>query len=483
MAWAILLAVAAAAPRSRLRRYGGWFFLALGLVVLARNHGVPVIESLGRLPGFDRADTFAFAPPVAGFALAVAAAIGIDALGGGELRSRRFVIAVVIVVSGSALLVAEGGGGPPVPHVALHPGWVLVGGLAAAFVIYAALLAIRHPDSLRARQFTAGGATATLLAELFVLFPSSAIYAPRSDPLRPPPWLALLRPGLAQDPSGRVFGFDAVLYPDTAGVFGLSDVRTVDGLYINRYVTYLKSFVFPFVDRFTGDELPDDTVQANPMFDLLGVRYVMASTRVLDSVVSAGQYRFVGSSGGVKVYENSHRTPRAFVVQDVHETADVASAVTYLRSLGHARIDGTTRVDQFDPARQAVVEVARGTSLSPPAAPGDQVPSREARIASYDSQRVEVDVPAGAPGLLVLTDAYYPGWRVTVNGRPAPILATDVAFRGVMLGDGAAEVVFSYQSPGGRLGWGIPLLAVLSVAAAALVRRRRGGGGGEATDG
>jgi hypothetical protein len=218
------------------------------------------------------------------------------------------------------------------------------------------------------------------------------------------------------------------------------------------------------------------------MFDLLGVRYVMASTRVLDSVAGAGQYRFVGSSGGVKVYENSHNLPRAFVVQDVHRAGDVAGAVSYLQSLGSAWPDGTTRVDRFDPARQAVVEVAPGTPL-PSVAPDSQVAGREARIASYDSQRVQVDVSAGAPGLLVLTDAYYPGWRVTVNGRPAPILATDVAFRGVMLGDAAAKVVFSYQSPGGRLGWGIPLLAVLSVAAAALVRRRRGGGGGVATDG
>jgi hypothetical protein len=52
-----------------------------------------------------------------------------------------------------------------------------------------------------------------------------------------------------------------------------------------------------------------------------------------------------------------------------------------------------------------------------------------------------------------------------------------------MLGDAAATVVFSYRSPGGKLGWGVPLLAVLSVVAAALVvRLRRDGRAGEATD-
>jgi hypothetical protein len=483
MAWATLLAVAAAAPRSTLRRSGGWFFMTLGLVVLARNHSVPIVESLGRLPGFNRADSFAFAPPVAGFALAVAAAIGIDALGSGGVRRRRLVIGVVVVVVGSAVLVAEGGGRSPVPHVALDRSWVLVGGVAAAIVTFAALVAVRSPDSLGARRLAAGLATATLLAELFVLFPSQSIYAPRSDPFRRPPWLALLQPGLTQDPSGRVFGFDDVLYPDTAGAFGLSDVRTVDGLFVTRYVTYLKSFVFPFVDRFTGDGLPDDTAQGNPMFDLLGVRYVMSSTREIDRAAGAGQYRFLGTSGGVKVYENAHSVPRAFVAQDVHEAGDMAGAVSYLRSLGSAWPDGTTRLHRFDPARQAVVEVAHGSSVPLPTAPGDQAPGRATHIASYDSQRVQVDVAAGAPGLLVLTDAYYPGWHATVNGRPAPILATDVAFRGVVLGDAAARVVFTYRSPGGNLGWGIPLLAALSLIAVAVVLRlRRGGRAGDTKD-
>ena len=97
---------------------------------------------------------------------------------------------------------------------------------------------------------------------------------------------------------------------------------------------------------------------------------------------------------------------------------------------------------------------------------------------------MQVDVPAGPPGLLVLTDAYYPGWQATVNERPASILATDVAFRGVIVGDAAATVVFTYGSPGGNLGRGIPLLAVLSaIAVAVVVRLRRSGRAGAATDG
>jgi hypothetical protein len=208
------------------------------------------------------------------------------------------------------------------------------------------------------------------------------------------------------------------------------------------------------------------------MFDLLGVRYVVARSEILDAG-GGDQYRKVGDAGGVKVYENDHRIPRAFVVHDVHEVGGMGSAAAYIQSLGHTTADGTTRVDLFDPAHQAVVEVSGSRATPLPSLPPEQSAPRPVRLVSYGSQRVELEVPAGAPGLLVLTDAYFPGWRATVNGQPAPVMPTDVAFRGVMLSGDATRVVFTYHSPGGNLGWGIPALAGLTLLAVGFVRRVR----------
>jgi uncharacterized membrane protein YfhO len=69
---------------------------------------------------------------------------------------------------------------------------------------------------------------------------------------------------------------------------------------------------------------------------------------------------------------------------------------------------------------------------------------------------------------LVLTDTYMPGWLATVNGKPAPVLPTDVAFRGVTLGRGASRVVFSYHPPGEALAWLLPLLGVAGILVAGL---------------
>jgi len=50
------------------------------------------------------------------------------------------------------------------------------------------------------------------------------------------------------------------------------------------------------------------------------------------------------------------------------------------------------------------------------------------------------------PGLLVLADRWDQGWRVYLNGKPAPILKTNYALRGVVLPAGSATVEFRYQS-------------------------------------
>jgi uncharacterized membrane protein YfhO len=95
-------------------------------------------------------------------------------------------------------------------------------------------------------------------------------------------------------------------------------------------------------------------------------------------------------------------------------------------------------------------------------------------ISSYHANEVTVDVAAGPPGLLVLTDTFVPGWQATVGGRAAEVLPTDIAFRGVAVGGAATRVVFRYRPSGARLVWLLPLVGLLGVLVWWLVSRRRG---------
>ncbi|RME24911.1 MAG: hypothetical protein D6798_10125, partial [Deltaproteobacteria bacterium] len=86
-----------------------------------------------------------------------------------------------------------------------------------------------------------------------------------------------------------------------------------------------------------------------------------------------------------------------------------------------------------------------------------------------DRVRIAVDPPA--PALLVLADAWAPGWQVEVDGAPAALLRVAGVFRGVVVRPGDREVRFTYAPAGWRVGLRLALGGV--VVTALLGWRRR----------
>lgn len=96
----------------------------------------------------------------------------------------------------------------------------------------------------------------------------------------------------------------------------------------------------------------------------------------------------------------------------------------------------------------------------------DAGPAAEAVIIPPErSNRVAVRTGQTRPGVLVLADAWYPGWRATVDGEPAVMVPVDGLFRGVEVGEGAHEVVFEFKPLSLRAGFWISLggLVILMV--------------------
>jgi uncharacterized membrane protein YfhO len=105
-----------------------------------------------------------------------------------------------------------------------------------------------------------------------------------------------------------------------------------------------------------------------------------------------------------------------------------------------------------------------------------------ARIREYTAERVVVETESAQPALLVLSDAFYPGWQATVDGAPAAIVPTNVLYRGVYVPAGAHTVIFTYEPTGWRSGLALAggglLLALLGLSAASVgdFRQRRRAG-------
>jgi hypothetical protein len=294
-----------------------------------------------------------------------------------------------------------------------------------------------------------------VVVELVVLAPTAG-YARRADPFVPPQWLTELQARLRAEPTARVYGMNGLLFPNTASAFSLYDIRYVDALVIQRYMRYTRAFLDPAVRvSFVGWPLDGPSsprtprMSENDYFNLLGVRYVVAATQLPD-------LKPVASDGGATVYENHHAFPRAFVVSHLDAVRNEDDAT---RALAAAR-----RPAKLDLRREAVVE-ASGANVPRDIEDHCAGASASARIQTYEPNRLVIDVRSRCPGLLVLTDAYFPGWEATVNGQRASILPTDLAFRGVAVAAGDSRVVYQYRPASFRSGVGLAVAAAAALIA------------------
>ena len=80
-----------------------------------------------------------------------------------------------------------------------------------------------------------------------------------------------------------------------------------------------------------------------------------------------------------------------------------------------------------------------------------------AALSQPDTDTVVVRANLQCPGLLIVSDTFYPGWRSDVDGRPKPILEVLGALRGVALEAGSHTVELRYQPASVRWGAAISL--------------------------
>ena len=71
---------------------------------------------------------------------------------------------------------------------------------------------------------------------------------------------------------------------------------------------------------------------------------------------------------------------------------------------------------------------------------------------------------ARRPGLPVLIDLEYPGWKAEVDGEEADIERVDYLMRGVRVPAGESTVTFSYRPLSFTVGWVVSLLALAGAA-------------------
>jgi hypothetical protein len=393
--------------------------------LIAAGNSTPVFALLYRiLPGLAAFRMHARTTALISLALPVAGALLLSLRATG---SRATALALVLAGLGAAVLAARA-----------HRWGQLVGVVAAVLLL---LLWTARPWSLRVRAALAI-TLAMFVASDLALAIKNIKYTYRTPPPEFPAEVELTnalgaRGLLAHDrPPPRISS--PLVREDGGMLFGWSTFTSYGSLALERVWAYLHAMAgvpapdldntAPSLDIFRRGTFPYRTMNLVAGYDVAARRMVF----------------------------DPSPDPRALVVARSEVVGNWREALSRLVA-GH------------DGARVALVESGPPQGGDVNAAAGSR-----AAIVSFAPERIELEVNSAVPGLLLIKEAWYPGWSATVNGKQVPCQPANVWMRSVPVPAGRSEVVLRYRSTYFALGAAVSLTTFALLLALLLLRRRTG---------
>jgi hypothetical protein len=344
---------------------------------------------------------------------------------------------------------------------------LLIGGLVASAACLVVSLLWRyvnekaHGDISAASRAVTIASIAMLAVVLLDLWPVKAHFNPfvkRKDLFFPTPATDFLeanlswKPGEADGPYRFARSWKEVLPPNTGMMYGLDDFGGYDSNLVGRYGALMQAVDPSIMEEIHYIETPRRRAPfESRVWNMLGVKYVLAHRGHMGQFEPAERWHH-DYVGDVLIVRNADALPRMIVVENVTPIEEDAEALE--------------KVVHMDPAAEAVV--VRDGPLPydmPPAMPDAGLIERgspgNVAITGYEPERVTAHVSLTRPALLCFFDVYYPGWEVSVDGRPADLERVDYTFKGVFVPSGEHEVVFRYRPASLREGLILSLAGLL----------------------
>ncbi len=259
----------------------------------------------------------------------------------------------------------------------------------------------------------------------------------------------------------RIYSPSYSLPQQNGAVYGLHSVDGVDPLQLAETVAFVRqaaglesqpprySEVLPPAPP-SGDVILGHR-DARPDLNLLGllnVRYVAAEFPLdVEGLVERGRF------GTTYLYENTRVLPRAFVLYRAEPVSGPEEALA--------------RLKEADPHQVAFVE--GGAAL-----PGQGTATlSEALVTLYTPDSIAVRATLERPGVLILSEVWYPGWEARADGQPVSIYRADGLLRAVYLQPGTHTIVFNYAPGTVKAGLALSALGWLVFASAGVSEWRK----------
>jgi len=211
---------------------------------------------------------------------------------------------------------------------------------------------------------------------------------------------------------------------------------------------------------FAGSMLGQQPIARPDLLDLVSIRAIVTPERTLPGGEIPG-WTQIAKTADIVTFRNARALPRAYVVGRARFVADETQALATI----------TDRA--FDPRTEAVIVGVPADDGERALAGAAPTPVGLASIVTDDPEHVAVEVDATQPGVLVLADAFAPGWEATVDGLARPLWQANYLVRGVALRPGDRRVDFRYRAPGFGLGVSVAGAVWSGVLVATALRMRR----------
>lgn len=223
----------------------------------------------------------------------------------------------------------------------------------------------------------------------------------------------------------RIMSEDSrILPPNFSAIYRIQSIDGYDPLYLLRYGELIAASERDKPDiapPFGFNRIITPKNYESKIIDLLGVKYIL-SLRDL----SSPKLEKVFQEGETRVYENKDALPRAFFVEEVKVAESKNDVVEELFQ------------NKFAPTNTAVVEKSLGVDTNPPS----RWTKGTTTIVHYSENKIRIMTENSGTGFLVLTDSFYPTWKVKIDSRQENIYRTDYNFRGVIVPKGIRTVEF-----------------------------------------
>lgn len=211
-----------------------------------------------------------------------------------------------------------------------------------------------------------------------------------------------------------------------------------------------------------------------PLLSLLNVKYLISKHALdwdaLEPVESVGDRG--NPEGALRIYKNLRCLPRAFLVEDYR----------VLRSEQEYKEVFQSR--QFDPGKLVLLDRDPFSGTAPSGRNetdgAEQVsqgyaPEEKVIISRYLPNRIELSASLHRRKMVFLSETYYPGWHVYIDGDKGEIFRADFAFRAVPLSPGDHTIVFVYRPLSVIAGALITFITVGVILVVGIRRRMRDG--------